>query len=52
MVPSLICIEHPAGAPSHQVSGAKYHMHGEVIKVRSTIPSDAALVNSSHESAS
>ena len=52
IVPSVICIEHPAGAPGHQVSSAKYHMHGAVIKIRSIIPSNSALVNSSHESAS
>lgn len=52
MVSSHICIEHPAGAPGHQVSSAKYHMHGAVIKIRSTIPSNSALVNSSHKSAS
>ena len=52
MVPSLICIGHSAGAPGHQASCAKYNMHGAVIKIRSTIPSSSALVNSSHESAS
>ena len=52
IVPSVICIEHPAGAPGHQVSSAKYHMHGAVIKIRSIIPSNSALVNSSHELAS
>lgn len=50
MVPRHICIEHPAGAFGHQVSSAKYHMHGAVIKIRSTIPSNSALVNSSYKS--
>lgn len=53
MVPckTYLYIEHPAGAFGHQVSSAKYHMHGAVIKIRFIIPSLLLLVNSSHKSA-